>query len=53
MAAVLVTMLAGCAAGRGDQAEPPVGHAARARHGAEPLARPPEDAGGAEDPKTS
>jgi hypothetical protein len=37
-------------AAKADAKEQPVGAAARAKHGPEPLARPPADAGGAEDP---
>ncbi|USI72267.1 hypothetical protein [Sphingomonas morindae] len=45
-------LLAGCASGpgRGGEAGPPVGAAARARHGADPMARPPANVGEAEDP---
>jgi hypothetical protein len=53
-ATLALLLLTGCAgAGRGGDAEPPIGHAARAYHGAEPLAAPPSDAGQAEDPKAS
>jgi hypothetical protein len=40
----------GTSAGRGGDRQQPVGAAARARHGPEPLAAPPADVGMAEDP---
>jgi hypothetical protein len=50
LAAALI--LAGCqtSAGRGGDAPAPIGAAARAKHGPEPVAKPPEDVGSAEDP---
>jgi hypothetical protein len=49
LAAALAT---GAAAtpGQGDDKEVPIGAAARAKHGPEPLAFPPADVGSAEDP---
>ncbi len=52
LAGALLASSAVASPGHGGDKQQPIGAAARAKHGPDPMAKPPEDVGAAEDPVT-